>query len=143
MTKSYDKMSGDYFSSLIRQCFNITFAKAGPKVNHARCFIMDNDPCQTSKMSLRGVSDIEAEFHYIPARSPDLNPIENIFHLIKKRLKDKALNLHIEKESFEQLKTCVLRCCDDIDTLIIDLTIKSLPKRIDAVIKRQGCRTKY
>ena len=79
----------------------------------------------------------------IPARSPDLNPIENIFHLIKKKLAKQALNLQIEKESFEEFKTRVLRCCNDIDPLIIDRTIESLPKRIDAILKGRGCRTKY
>ena len=78
-----------------------------------------------------------------PARSPDLNPIENIFHLIKKKLAKQALNLQIEKESFEEFKTRVLRCCNDIDPLIIDRTIESLPKRIDAILKGRGCRTKY
>ena len=143
MTESYDKMSGDYFSSFIRRRLNITFAKAGPKVNHARRFIMDNDPCQTSKKSLCAFSEIEADLHRIPARSPDLNPIENIFHIIKKKLAEEALNLHIEKESYEEFTTRVLRCCYGIDPLIIDRTIESMPKRIDAIIKGRGCRTKY
>ena len=143
MTEPYEKMSGDYFASFIRRRFNITFAKAGVKVNHSRRFIMDNDPCQTSKKSLHALSEVEAELHRIPARSPDLNPIENIFHLIKKKLAKQALNLQIEKESFEEFKTRVLRCCNDIDPLIIDRTIESLPKRIDAILKRMGCRTKY
>ena len=108
MTEPYEKMSGDYFASFIRLRFNITFAKAGVKVNHSRRFIMDNDPCQTSKKSLHALSKVEAELHRIPARSPDLNPIENIFHLIEKKLAKQALNLQIEKESFEEFKTRVL-----------------------------------
>ena len=143
MTEPYEKISGDYFSSFIRRRFNITFAKAGPKVNHARRFIMDDDPCQTSKKSLHALSEIEAELHRIPARSPDLNPIENIFHLIKKELAKRALNFQIEKESFDEFKTRVLRCCNDIDPLIIDSMIESLLKRIDAILKGRGCRTKY
>ena len=143
MTEPYEKMSGDYFASYTRRRFNITFAKAGVKLNHSRRFIMDNDLCQTSKKSLHALSEVEAELHSIPARSPDLNPIENIFHLIKKKLAKQALNLQIEKESFEEFKTCVLCCWNDIDPLIIDRTIESLPKRIDAILKGRGCRTKY
>ena len=104
---------------------------------------MDNDPRQTSRKSISALNDIEAELHCIPPRSPDLNPIENTFHLIKKKLADEALKLKIEKESFEQFKSCVFRCCDNIDSSIIDRTIESLPKRINAVINGRGSRTKY
>jgi hypothetical protein len=43
---------------------------------------MDNDPSQTSKVARKAMQKIEAEFHEIPARSPDLNLIENLFHLV-------------------------------------------------------------
>ena len=93
---AYEKMS-DFFSSFIQTRFNITFAKAGPNANGGRYFIMDNDLCQTSRKSIFALNDIEAELHRIPPRSPDLNPIENTFHFIKKKLADEALKLKIEK----------------------------------------------
>ena len=37
----------------------------------------------------------------IPPRSPDINLIENIFHLVHKQLGQDALRNKIEKESFE------------------------------------------
>ena len=114
-------MSTDYFSSLIQRRFNITLAKAGPKVNHARRFVMDNDSCQT-RNSLFMLNEIGGELHRIPARLPDLNPIENIFNIIKKKLAKEALNIQIEKDHFRN---------------------SSLPKRIYAVLKGRGCQTKY
>ena len=66
LKEEYEKMSGDFFSSFIRSRFNITFAKAGPKANGGRLFLMDNDPCQTSKKSIAALGDIEAELHRIP-----------------------------------------------------------------------------
>lgn len=143
LKQAYEKMSGDFFSSFIRSRFNITFAKAGPKANGVRLFVMDNDPCQTSKKSISALCEIEAELHRIPPRSPDLNPIENVFHLIKKRLADEALSVKIEKESFAEFKERVFRSCDAIETSTIDRTIESLPRRIDAVINGHGSRTKY
>ena len=56
---------------------------------------MDNDPSQTSKVARKAMEKIEAEFHKIPARSPDLNPIENLFHLLKKRLENEAIENNI------------------------------------------------
>jgi transposase len=59
-------------------------------VKKDRClFLMDNDPSQTSKG--KAMEKSEAEFHKIPATSPDLNPIENLFHLVKKSLENEAI----------------------------------------------------
>ena len=62
--------------------FNLTFGKAGRKAYRKRTFVMDNDPCQTSRKAMPAINQIEYELHQIPVRSPDLNPIENVFHLI-------------------------------------------------------------
>ena len=55
--------------------------------NDHRLFLMDNDPSQARK----AMEKIEAEFHKIPATSPDLNPTENLFHLVKKSLENEAI----------------------------------------------------
>jgi hypothetical protein len=56
---------------------------------------MDNDPLKTSKVARKAMQKIEAEFHEIPARSPDLNLIENLFHLVKKSLENEAIENNI------------------------------------------------
>ena len=48
---------------------------------------MDNDFSQSSKVGMSALEEVEAELHKIRARTPDLNPTENIFILIKKKLK--------------------------------------------------------
>lgn len=93
LKETYVKMTGQFFATFIRQYFNITFAKAGPKANSGRLFIMDNDPSQCSKKSMQALNEIEAELYHIPPRSPDLNPIENVFHLLKKRLQQLAIEM--------------------------------------------------
>ena len=40
----------------------------------------------------------------MPARSPDVNPIVNVFHVAKKKLAQEAIDKHIKKESFQQFK---------------------------------------
>jgi transposase len=59
--------------------------------NDRRLFLMDNDPPQSSKAARKAMEKIEAEFHKIPARLPDLNPTENLFHLVKKSLENEAI----------------------------------------------------
>ena len=38
----------------------------------------------------------------IPARSHDLNPMENIFHILQKKLQLVALEMKIERKDFEK-----------------------------------------
>ena len=139
----YEKMTGDFFRNFIREHFNITFAQAGPKTDGRRLFVMDNDPEQTSRLARDALEEIEAEFHEIPPRSPDLNPIENIFHLVKRYLESEAISRNITRESFEEFQARVLRAFDCICTETIDNTIASLNKRIEAILASKGGRTKY
>lgn len=143
LIEAYEKLNAQFFSTFIRQHFNLAFGKSGPKVNQSRMFVMDNDPSQTSMMSMAAIEDIEAQFHRIPSRSQDLNPPENVFHIVKDKLNKEAIELKIEQETFEQFKERVLNCFKAIDQQFIDKTIASLPKRIQSIIQLRGGRTKY
>ena len=44
-----------------------------------------------------------------PPRSPDLNPIENLFHLVSKQLIEDAIDKRITSENFEQFSDRVKR----------------------------------
>ena len=56
-----------------------------------RLFVMDNDPCQNSKIAKAALENIGANILKIPPRSQDLNPIEIIFHNVKRTLREEAL----------------------------------------------------
>ena len=139
----YEKMDGQFFAQFIRTHFNIAFARSGPKRHGKRLFIMDNDPSQRSKVAKRALRDIEAELHEIPPRSPDINVIESIFHLLRMDLEEEAVSENITCEQFEQFRDRVLKSLERLPTDIIDRTIESLNDRIDAVISSKGSRTKY
>ena len=89
------------------------------------------------------LTDIECELLRIPPRSPDINPIENVFHLVKNLLESEAIQENITCETFEQFKTRVLRTIENVDPTIIDKAIESMPQRIRLIIKGKGYRTKY
>ena len=97
LSKVYDKMNRDFFAQFIKSNFNLCFGKAGPKTDGKRLFVMDNDPCQTSKKAMLALTQIECELHRIPPRSPDINPIENVFHPVKKMLQKEAIDQNITK----------------------------------------------
>ena len=120
-------MNGDFFVQFIRNNFNLCFSKAGPKADGKRLFVMDNDPCQTSKKAKLALAQIECKLHRIPPRSRDINPIDNIFHLVKKMLQKEAIEHNIiTKESFDAFKTRVLRCLNTFKITTIDSKITTI-----------------
>jgi len=139
--EDYEKMNGQYFASFIRRNFDECFSRSmkGP----TRLFVMDNDPSQNSILAKSELIKQNAELWVIPPRSPDINAIENVFHLVKKRLMSDAITYNITKESFLEFKERVVQTLLSFDKELINNTIDSLPRRMDAIIKGKGCRTKY
>ena len=143
LNEPYEKMNGQFFANFIRQHFNLCFGRAGPKRDGKRLFVMDNDPSQVSKLAMNALREIECELCKIPSRSPDLNPCESIFHLVKDSLDNEAIERSINKESFEDFRRRVLRNLSEMHTAVIDRTIESMPTRIKLIIQGKGRRTKY
>ena len=143
LREPYCHMNGRFFARFITQHFNNCFARCGPKAHGRRIFVMDNDPSQTSRTALNALTNIEAEFHKLPPRSPDLTPVESVFNILKRKLDDQAISKEITQETFEDFETRVLETMDNLDVDLIDRTIGSMWDRINAVIKGKGSRTKY
>ena len=51
------------------------------------------------------MGDLGCRMFAIPPRSPDINPIENIFHLVRRQLQDDAL----KKQNNERDFRCIFR----------------------------------
>ena len=68
MKVPYEKMTGEFFATFIRQHFNLTFANTGPKADGRRLFAMDNDLSQTSRIAKLALEEIEGSFHEILPR---------------------------------------------------------------------------
>ena len=92
---------------------------------------------------MASLGQVDAEMLKISARSPDINPIENIFHLVKSQLNKQAVTENITSESYEQFQTRVLQVLRTFPVDIIDKTIDSMSKRINKMISSKGYRTKY
>ena len=80
-------MNAEVFAQFIRRYFANLFEIAGKEEDDRKIFVMDNDPSQTSAKARAVLTEMGYTMQKIPPRSPDLNPIENIFHLVRKRLK--------------------------------------------------------
>ena len=142
MCKQYhEKLTGERFAKFIKENFLKTFNRTlNPS---GRLFLQDGDPRQVSRAAKNAMQEVGCQMFAIPARSPDLNPIENMFHLIRKKLHEDALVNEIKKETFEQFAQRVKMTIKEFSVEIIDKTIESMNKRIKKILTTRGERTKY
>lgn len=143
LAKPYRKLTGKRFSKFMKKEFPAVFQKCEATHNTPRIFLQDGDPSQNSKKAIKTLSRMDATIFKIPPRSPDLNPIENIFKLLGDKLKYDAIENNIEFETFRAFRSRVVTTLLQMPRAIIDKTIASMGKRIDEIIRRKGERLKY
>lgn len=100
-------------------------------------FQQDNAPCHKSARTMRWFRENNTELLDWPAQSPDLNPIEHLWGLLKRRVRRHTIN------NKEDLKRCLRLEWNSITVDDCKKLVNSLPKRISAVIKAKGGPTKY
>ena len=137
----HESLTGEMFAEFIKTYFPQTFERC--KDPTVKTFLQDGDPRQVSRSARTAMEEIGCRMFSIPARSPDLNPIDHMFHLVRKNLQRDALTKRIEKETFEEFSQRVKNTIKEFPAAILDKTINSLPKRITKVITTKGDRTKY
>ena len=106
-------------------------------------FLQDGDPGQVPRCPKNAMDDVGCRMFAIPARLPDLNPIENMFHLVRVNLQKDALTKEIQKETFLEFSRCVQNTMKSSPVEILDKTIDSMPKRLAKIVSTKGERTKY
>jgi hypothetical protein len=99
--------------------------------------MQDNASCHVLKSTMawlekRGVRVIEW-----PANSPDLNPIENIWGMMK------LIISREEPTSLGPFKEVVKNVWAQIDTVKLENFIKSMPKRLELCVANKGLTIKY
>ncbi len=72
-----------------------------------------------------------------PANSPDLNPIENLWGIVKRKMSNKR------PKNADELKATVKETWASTPPQQYHKLITSTPRRIEAVIKAKGAPTKY
>ncbi len=100
-------------------------------------FQQDLAPAHTAKGTKSWFNDHGVTVLDWPANSPDLNPIEHLWGIVKRKMRDTRPN------NADDLKATVKETWASIPPQQCHKLITSMPRRIEAVIKAKEAPTKY
>lgn len=102
-------------------------------------FQQDSAPCHTSKLVKAFFRENNIYCLEWPGNSPDINPIENLWAIVKKRLRK------LDCTTKEKMICAVITVWfhDDEIKKICDNLVASMPKRLQTLIKERGGHIKY
>ena len=79
------------------------------KANKGQILLQDGNTNQNSAAVRKGMHVCNAVCLNIPNRSPDLNSIANLFHLVNKQNSEDAKKRKIEHETYEQCSRRIIQ----------------------------------
>lgn len=102
-------------------------------------FQQDNDPKHTSKIAKECLRKLNINVLEWPPQSPDLNPIEHLWDVLKRRLNA----YETQPKGMHELWERIEKQWSEIGKEECLTLIESMPRRIEAVLKAKGGYTKY
>jgi len=127
-------MNTEKYITLIRDEFLPWVRESGSQL---RTFQQDNASCHVSKAAVRFFEEKGITLLDWPANSPDLNPIENIWAILKEKVRKR------NPQTKEQLRGIALEEWASISQSVVCKTINSLRKRCTQVLERGGEKCDY
>lgn len=122
--------SSDYVKVL--ECSLLPFLRQNNEVQWT--FQQDNATIHVSRETKNWFTSQNISLMDWPARSPDLNPIENLWGILVRRVYKENRQFN----SVEELKNTILKEWQAIDQKIIENLINSMPNRIFDVVSKHG-----
>ena len=108
------------------------------EINQTEIFQQDSAPCHVSRKAKSWFVEHDVELLDWPGNSPDINPIENLWQMMKTKLYKRTYR------NVEELKAEILSVwCKEVTLRECQRLVSSMPRRIKAVIKNRGYPTKY
>ena len=110
-----------------------------PMYDQDRAWIFQQDcaTCHTAKSVKKWFEEEDITVLPWPAKSPDLNPIENIWSWIDRRLEACKMT------NVDELKTEIHRIWQEIPKEMCMRLVESMPKRVRACYLARGGHFKY
>lgn len=102
-------------------------------------FQQDNAAIHTSKETKQWIKDHKIDLLDWPARSPDLNPVENLWGILVRRIYAEGK----QYATVDELKSAILEAWGNIEKTVLENLVNSMPNRMFQVINRNGKVTDY
>ncbi|CAK9818949.1 Transposable element Tc3 transposase [Anthophora quadrimaculata] len=103
-------------------------------------FQQDNAPIHTASSTKKWFEEFGIKLLPWPAISPDLNPIENLWSILARKVYDQEKP---QIQNVRELKNRIESAWADIPNDTLNRLIDSIPDRLLDVIKAKGKYTKY
>jgi len=100
-------------------------------------FQQDNDPKHTSRLAQTFLSENVPNLMDWPANSPDLNPIENLWNIVKRNVEKRMPQIQKDLTDFMKEEW------DAIPENVLINLVKSMRRRCELVIENNGERIPY
>ena len=137
-TKIEGRMDGPLYVQILRDELMQTLEFYGKRVEEV-IFQQDNDSKHTSKVAQECFQELGLRVLTWPANSPDLNPIEHLWFILKQKLNDYPEPPKGMLELWERVEVV----WEAISKEEVQKLIASMPDRIHAVIRAKGDVTDY
>lgn len=127
------KVNADVYIDILNEKLKRSMHVAGTNF-----FQQDNAPCHTARKVKKWFADNDINLMDWPGNSPDLNPIENLWQIIKAKIREATY------ERISDLTEAITSAwCLDITPEVCNKLVVSMPERIKQVLKNNGHPIKY
>ena len=123
-----------------RYC-NLVFQPVLVPYFHNNCrmtLAQDNAPCHVARATRAMLAAHNIRFMPWPAKSPDLNPIEHVWDLVKRRVRARTEQINIAGLTWD-----IQQIWNDLPQQYLHRYIASMRSRCRAVIDGHGGHTRY
>lgn len=141
--KIYQKVLSEHLFDMIEDEDGILETQLQPS---RLIFQQDNAPIHKAASTMRLFEAYNIRVMAWPPNSPDLNPIENCWTLMKRNFHRRWSALRASgKRNIPRSELCLLlkESWESIDALYLLSLVESMPRRVEAVLKAKGGHVKY